>query len=244
MLLSVLLAGSSLACGVDTDSQRPDSGWHIDEDSSANDRPEGLPDQYVDHPISEKRFQLLPEDSCETPESFSDTREQIGRYDKPVVGTLLLLGLSPVEFAPAPIEQYNYNFFVRFPLKSNEWHRFENRPSSPASTYRVRWSDGDPPQIYVRPTGIGVSFTLAMAECQLPTQENVDQFIDEFSEIEIIFHNPETERVFRFEPAEPGAILLNGPLAVLNDHDPALLTWDLPLNRPQRPIPGFLRPRP
>lgn len=85
-----------------------------------------------------------------------------------------------------------------------------------------------------------LGLTLAMPDCQLPTQEDVDRFIYEYGEIDIIFHNPTTNALYRFESGEPDGKRVYDPLAVLHDNTPMLITWDFPVNRPKQPILDFL----
>jgi hypothetical protein len=245
LLVGMLWVAPLIACGSDAGSQRPDGGWTIDEDSGASEGPEGLPDEYVDHPIHERRFPSPTATVCDQAEQLFDGFTVDDKFHHPIIGEGLILGLRPLQYDPAPIEQYNYNLFIRLPRKSERWHRFEMRPSSlrGEETYRIAWTETENPHLYVYVSNLVVSLSLATPNCQIPTQGQMQRFVAEFSELEVIFHNPTNDKTYRFEPREPGATLIKDPSVVLYGTTPATLTWDLPLNRPQQPIPGFLRPR-
>jgi len=148
--------------------------------------------------------------------------------------------MFPQEFEPPPIDLINYNVYLRLPRKSDVWHRFEIRRSPPGmisqANFRIDWNNMPSKGEYFFVESYMVGIKLTTPDCKVPTQEDIEQFIYEYGELNIIFHNPVTNEIYRFDLAEADGIRNDGPLSVLRDKIPVYLTWDLPINRPKQPI--------
>lgn len=235
------------ACGSDLNSKVPDGGWQLDESgdiATTSPTPEGLPQNYINHPASERRYPGPHSTVCDVPSGYDHSNPSDGKIEHPVIGSVVLIGLGPPEFEPPHIDILNYDLFLRFPRKSDRWHRFEMRRSAPGTIFNAmfqfKWDDMQSARLFLGVNSVAIGPTLITNDCQLPTQEDIERFLYEYGDVNVIFHNLTTNAVYRFDPGEPDGVRVYDPLIVLHSGTPATITWELPINRPKTGIPGFL----
>src|SRR5690554_5652446 len=241
----IMLIALSTACGgSDLNSKIPESAWQLDEPTdldAASTTPEGLPQNYINHPASERRYPDPHTVNCDIPYGYPDPHYlRDGKMKHPIIGTMAIWGMYPQEFEPPPIDFHHYNLYLRLPRKSDVWHRFEIRPSPSGmishARFRFDWHNMSSEREYFGVNASFIDIKLATPDCQVPTQEDIDRFIYEYGEFDVIFHNPTTDGTYRFSPGGSDNIKIREPISVLNDRVPAYFMWDLPINRPKQRI--------
>jgi len=249
-IVFIMLIALSTACGgSDLSSKTSENAWQLDDPAdldAVSSVPEGLPQNYINHPASERRYPDPRTVNCDIPYGYPDLYDPQKREMRtPTVGMMTIFGMLPQEFEPPPIDLINYNVYLRLPRKSNIWHRFEIRPSPSGmvrhAEFRFDWHNMSSEREYFGVNATFFDIKLVMPDCQVPTQQDIDRFIYEYGEFNVIFHNPTTDEIYRFDPGDPDGITNDGPLIVLRDKIPVYLSWDLPINRPKQPLFEGLR---
>jgi hypothetical protein len=232
-VLVLMVAG----CGPEASIQREDGGWEIDRGAT----PSELPEEFVDHPDEERQYEFSPTpDGCSSREDGDDSDSSVDSYDHPVLGAVLITGLdNDSSHHPEPVvDEDNYDVYIRFPRKSERWHRFEIRHDSDRdqigsrAAFKELWDTHS----YLRPISFGLAYKLRMPSCDLPTSEQIDEFLDHHMEIEMVFHDIATNRAFVIGPEEPREFVARRPSVVLSRHSRAAASvwFDAALNRPPR----------
>jgi len=249
-IVFIMFIALSTACGgSDLSSKTPESAWQLDDPAdldAVSPTPEGLPQNYINHPASERRYPDPHTVNCDIPFGYTDPYyPRDGVMKQPIIGSMMMLGLYPQEFEPAPVEFHNYNLYLRLPRKSNTWHRFEIRPPPSGMIshprFRFDWDNIQKKNDYLVISAYAVGIHLATDDCQLPTRDEINRFHFEYGEFDVIFHNPTTNAIYQFSPGEADATKLYDLSLVLHDKIPIYLTWDLPINRPKQRIPDILQ---
>src|SRR5690554_5586048 len=98
IIFIMLIALSSACGGSDLSSKTPESAWQLDEPAdldAVSPTPEGLPQNYINHPASERRHPGPWSTECDIPFGYTDHYPHDGKMKHPIIGSMMIIGLAP-----------------------------------------------------------------------------------------------------------------------------------------------------